>query len=501
MWSAHSADFGQTWQQEGDLPSLFVASDELLCTRGTCLVPGLRAHRKRPGRRRRRAERRRWADLGVGLGARGNRRPAERRLPHAADCLAAGTTATTVSDVVPAKGELLDSIDGGHTWAPAQDRAPVDDVYGLACPSAAQCAMVGTKWFGFPAIALGAVAQSVDGGDDLQGLAGGLRAHHPDGGLVSVRHRPASPSAGTPWLASPSCTRRAPPTPPPQRYRAGSDRAPQGPRSFGCDRRRQADAHSVGNWGCPCTKSGSAALKIPSQRLQTPVDLPVRTAVVMRAGGARVPRRLNDGGRHAPDLPSVSDAKPLTTPTIAPTAGLRSGPARRPPRLRPRWVAEGLRLPRLRPQSRDRRCLPTSSTRRAGRWPTGSPAWPPSCSSSACSSPGSRSPSGSRATPSADRVNGLWHGWMYLTLIISILIVAYLVLRAGWDRLPISQDVPHLTVMLVGDHRGCRLDVDRVHRQAGWQCHRLGLRRRRRSHCRDRCCRALRGSQLRAKTM
>ncbi len=46
-------------------------------------------------------------------------------------------------------------------------------------------------------------------------------------------------------------------------------------------------------------------------------------------------------------------------------------------------------------------------------------------------------------------VNGLWHGWMYLTLIISILIVAYLVLRAGWDRLPISQDVPHLTVMLV----------------------------------------------------
>jgi hypothetical protein len=45
-------------------------------------------------------------------------------------------------------------------------------------------------------------------------------------------------------------------------------------------------------------------------------------------------------------------------------------------------------------------------------------------------------------------VNGLWHGWMYLTLIISIAIVAYLVLRAGWDRLPVSQDIPHLTVML-----------------------------------------------------
>jgi hypothetical protein len=46
-------------------------------------------------------------------------------------------------------------------------------------------------------------------------------------------------------------------------------------------------------------------------------------------------------------------------------------------------------------------------------------------------------------------VNGLWHGWMYISLILDILIVAYLVLRAGWDRLPISQDVPHLTVMLV----------------------------------------------------
>ena len=45
-------------------------------------------------------------------------------------------------------------------------------------------------------------------------------------------------------------------------------------------------------------------------------------------------------------------------------------------------------------------------------------------------------------------VNGLWHAWMYLTLIVSILLVAYLVLRAGWDRLPISQEVPHLTVMM-----------------------------------------------------
>jgi hypothetical protein len=41
------------------------------------------------------------------------------------------------------------------------------------------------------------------------------------------------------------------------------------------------------------------------------------------------------------------------------------------------------------------------------------------------------------------------HGWLYIVMILDILIVAYLVLRAGWDRLPISQDVPHLTVMMV----------------------------------------------------
>ena len=79
-------------------------------------------------------------------------------------CLAAGTTGTTVSDVVPAKGELLRSTDGGHTWEPSTGPLPVDDVYGMACPSADQCAMVGTFWFGLPAVGVGAVAQSIDAG-------------------------------------------------------------------------------------------------------------------------------------------------------------------------------------------------------------------------------------------------------------------------------------------------------------------------------------------------
>ena len=78
-------------------------------------------------------------------------------------CFAAGTTSTTVSDVVPAKGQLLQSVDGGHTWASAPV-PPVDDAYGLACPSARQCAMVGTDWAGAPAVGTGAVAQSADGG-------------------------------------------------------------------------------------------------------------------------------------------------------------------------------------------------------------------------------------------------------------------------------------------------------------------------------------------------
>ena len=41
------------------------------------------------------------------------------------------------------------------------------------------------------------------------------------------------------------------------------------------------------------------------------------------------------------------------------------------------------------------------------------------------------------------------HGFLYIVMIICILEVAYLVLRAGWDRLPISADIPHLTVMMV----------------------------------------------------
>jgi zinc-ribbon domain len=40
------------------------------------------------------------------------------------------------------------------------------------------------------------------------------------------------------------------------------------------------------------------------------------------------------------------------------------------------------------------------------------------------------------------------HGYLYLVMIFCILIVAYLVLRAGWDALPGGVDLPHLPTMM-----------------------------------------------------
>ena len=164
-WSAHSADFGQTWQQEGDLPAGFLPGNDITCVAGgTCIdagyVPTTNGH----------------GQGAVAVSADGGQTWALASVPSGTgvlqstaclsptDCLAAGTTGTTVSDVVPAKGELLHSADGGHTWVPSTGTLPVDDVYGLACPSAEQCAMVGTTWIGFPAVGTGGVAESTDAG-------------------------------------------------------------------------------------------------------------------------------------------------------------------------------------------------------------------------------------------------------------------------------------------------------------------------------------------------
>ena len=86
--------------------------------------------------------------------------------PSASLCLASGSTSTTVSDVSAAQGELLHSADGGMTWS-AAPAPPVDDAYGMACPTAKLCALVGANWSGSPAVASGAVAQSRDGGTEF----------------------------------------------------------------------------------------------------------------------------------------------------------------------------------------------------------------------------------------------------------------------------------------------------------------------------------------------
>ena len=164
-WSAYSPDFGHSWQQEGNLPAGFQPGNDITCIAGgICIdagyVPTTNGH----------------GQGAVAVSADGGQTWALATVPAGtgvlqstaclspSQCLAAGTTGTTVSDVVPAKGELLHSADGGHTWEPSSGTPPIDDVYGLACPSDEQCAMVGTTWVGSPAVGTGGVAESTDAG-------------------------------------------------------------------------------------------------------------------------------------------------------------------------------------------------------------------------------------------------------------------------------------------------------------------------------------------------
>ena len=163
--SVHSTDFAASWHQEGDLPASFQAGNDLTCVHGgTCLVAGYVPTSNGHGQG------------AVAVSTDGGQTWALATVPSRAgvlrsaaclstsECLAVGSTSTTVSDVVPAKGEVLRSVDGGHTWTATARAVPVEDVYGLACPSAELCTMVGTYWVGYPAAAAGAVAQSGDGG-------------------------------------------------------------------------------------------------------------------------------------------------------------------------------------------------------------------------------------------------------------------------------------------------------------------------------------------------
>jgi hypothetical protein len=164
-WSARSADFGHTWQQEGNLPAGFQGARDVSClVGGSCLVAGYTATTTGHGQGAVAISPdggQTWqaANLPAGQGELQNATCSTVTI-----CLAVGSTSTTVSDVVPAKGTLLDSVDGGHTWVPSVSAPPVDDIYGIACPVTRVCAVVGTRWVGHPAVGTGAVAHSSDGG-------------------------------------------------------------------------------------------------------------------------------------------------------------------------------------------------------------------------------------------------------------------------------------------------------------------------------------------------
>jgi photosystem II stability/assembly factor-like uncharacterized protein len=164
-WSAHSTDFGRTWQREGDLPAGLQDVGDISCLGGElCLGTGFTPTTTGHGQGA--------IVLSVDDGATWSAAqvPAGTGLLQSAicvtitSCLATGTTSTTVSAVVPAKGALLESADGGNTWtssfdASSIDARSIDDIYGVACPSMRVCVMVGTKWIGNPAVGTGAVVQ------------------------------------------------------------------------------------------------------------------------------------------------------------------------------------------------------------------------------------------------------------------------------------------------------------------------------------------------------
>jgi photosystem II stability/assembly factor-like uncharacterized protein len=165
LWSAESTNFGQTWQRFGNLPGSFLGGDDLSCGAGdACLVAGYVPAASGHGQGAVALSvdaGRTWALTAV---PSGTGLLLSAACPSASMCLTGGTKSTTVNDVVPAKGELLRSEDGGHTWSDVANAPPVDDVYDMECPSAAVCAMVGTHWAGNPPVGAGTVAQSGDGG-------------------------------------------------------------------------------------------------------------------------------------------------------------------------------------------------------------------------------------------------------------------------------------------------------------------------------------------------
>jgi hypothetical protein len=165
IFSASTVNFGRAWVQGGTLPAGLGGALDLWCgVSGTCLVAGYTPTTAGHGQG------------AVAISANGGTTWTAATVPtgvgvlqaasclSTSRCLAGGTTSTTVSDVVPAKGLLLLSTNGGHSWSAVPGPQPVNDIFALGCPSATGCAMSGTNWSGTPTIGTGAVAETSNAG-------------------------------------------------------------------------------------------------------------------------------------------------------------------------------------------------------------------------------------------------------------------------------------------------------------------------------------------------
>ena len=163
--TASSNDYGETWTSGGDLPATLAGAGGLSCqSTQDCLVAG-------------------YAQTTPGSGAGalasstdGGETWTSVTLPpgigllhgvacNPARCLAVGTTATNTSVVVPGKGVILQSVDGGVTWTTEAHSTSVDDAFAVSCTARVVCVIVGTVWIPVsPPTPVGGVITSSDGG-------------------------------------------------------------------------------------------------------------------------------------------------------------------------------------------------------------------------------------------------------------------------------------------------------------------------------------------------
>ncbi len=163
-WTSVTSNFGTAWVRGGNLPAGMTAGDLTCPSLTLCLAAG-------------------YAPLGPGKGGgviatstTAGSTWSSVSLPTGVGllrsiacagtrCLAAGTSSTATTGYVPGAGQLLTSMDGGTTWAIASGWTSGEDAYGIACPSAQVCVVVGTSWVGkTQPVPRGGIVSTLDGG-------------------------------------------------------------------------------------------------------------------------------------------------------------------------------------------------------------------------------------------------------------------------------------------------------------------------------------------------